>query len=252
MDIATLIGILFGSALVAGAIMMGGQVTLFVNIPGLLIVLGGSFSALFVKFPMRTVLGTVKVTANAFLERTQDLEKVIDEIAEVATINRRDGTLALEKYQATQPFLQQAISYLVANVEPEFIEASLANDIKVLQERHDSGKSIFKSLGTSAPAFGMIGTLIGLIQMMASMSDPSQIGPAMAVALLTTFYGALLANLVFLPIADKLEIRSRYEVLFRQLILDGILAIIKGQAPSVLKECLQTYLPPKVRVTPYQ
>lgn len=252
MDIATLIGVLFGTALVAGAILMGGEAGLFINVPGLLIVLGGSFSALFVKFPMRTVLGTVKVTMNAFLEKTHNLEKLIDEIAEVATINRRDGTLALENYQASQPFLQQAISYLVANVETELIESSLVNDIKILQERHDSGKNIFKSLGASAPAFGMIGTLIGLIQMMAAMSDPSQIGPAMAVALLTTFYGALLSNLVFLPIADKLEIRSKHEVLARQLIVDGVLSIIKGQAPSVLKECLQTYLPPKVRVTPYQ
>ena len=248
MDVATLLGILFGSGLVMGAILMGGQAILFVNVAGLLIVVGGCFSALFVKFPMKTVLLTFKVTAKAFLEKTQDLEALIDEIAEVATINRRDGTLALENYQTDQPFLGQAISYLVANVEPEFIEASLMNDTKILKERHDTGQDIFKSLGASAPAFGMIGTLIGLIQMMASMSDPSQIGPSMAVALLTTFYGALLANLVFLPFADKLAIRSRHEVLVRQLIVDGIIAIIKGQAPSVLKECLQTYLPPKVRM----
>ncbi len=231
---------------------MGGEATLFLNVPSILIVMGGSFSALFVKFPMKTVLGTLQVTTKAFLEKPLNIEQLIDEIGEVATINRRDGTLALERYEASQPFLQQAISYLVANVEAEFIQASLLNDIKILQERHDTGKNIFKSLGGSAPAFGMIGTLIGLIQMMASMSDPSQIGPAMAVALLTTFYGALLANLVFLPIADKLEIRSKHEVLARQLIVDGMVAIIKGQAPSVLKECLQTYLPPKVRVTPYQ
>jgi len=248
MDIATLLGIIFGSGLVMGAILMGGQAILFINVAGLLIVVGGCFSALFVKFPMKTVLLTFKVTAKAFLEKTQDLQELIDEIAEVATINRRDGTLALENYETDQPFLKQAISYLVANVEPEFIEASLMNDTKVLKERHDTGQDIFKSLGASAPAFGMIGTLIGLIQMMASMSDPSQIGPAMAVALLTTFYGALLANLVFLPFADKLAIRSKHEVLVRQLIVDGIIAIIKGQAPSVLKECLQTYLPPKVRM----
>ena len=248
MDIATLIGVLLGSGLVMSAILLGGQAVLFINVAGLLIVVGGCFSALFVKFPMKTVLLTFKVTAKAFLEKTQDLEALIDEIAEVATINRRDGTLALENYQTDQPFLQQAISYLVANVEPEFIEASLMNDTRVLKERHDTGQDIFKSLGASAPAFGMIGTLIGLIQMMASMSDPSQIGPSMAVALLTTFYGALLANLVFLPFADKLAIRSRHEVLVRQLIVDGIVAIIKGQAPSVLKECLQTYLPPKVRM----
>ena len=248
MDVATLLGILFGSGLVMGAILMGGQAILFVNVAGLLIVVGGCFSALFVKFPMKTVLLTFKVTAKAFLEKTQDLEALIDEIAEVATINRRDGTLALENYQTDQPFLGQAISYLVANVEPEFIEASLMNDTKILKERHDTGQDIFKSLGASAPAFGMIGTLIGLIQMMASMSDPSQIGPSMAVALLTTFYGALLANLVFLPFADKLAIRSKHEVLVRQLIVDGVIAIIKGQAPSVLKECLQTYLPPRVRM----
>ena len=248
MDVATLLGIIFGSGLVMGAILMGGQAILFINVAGLLIVVGGCFSALFVKFPMKTVLLTFKVTAKAFLEKTQDLEALIEEIAEVATINRRDGTLALENYQTDQPFLGQAISYLVANVEPEFIEASLMNDTKILKERHDTGQDIFKSLGASAPAFGMIGTLIGLIQMMASMSDPSQIGPSMAVALLTTFYGALLANLVFLPFADKLAIRSKHEVLVRQLIVDGVIAIIKGQAPSVLKECLQTYLPPKVRM----
>jgi len=248
MDVATLLGVLLGSGLVFGAILMGGSAILFVNVAGLLIVVGGCFSALFVKFPMKTVLLTFKVTAKAFLEKTQDLQALIDEIAEVATINRRDGTLALENYETDQPFLGQAISYLVANVEPEFIEASLMNDTKILKERHDTGQDIFKSLGASAPAFGMIGTLIGLIQMMASMSDPSQIGPAMAVALLTTFYGALLANLVFLPFADKLAIRSKHEVLVRQLIVDGIIAIIKGQAPSVLKECLQTYLPPKVRM----
>ncbi len=247
MDIATLIGVLLGSGLVIGAILMGGSAGLFVNVPGLLIVVGGSFSALFVKFPMKTVLLTMKVLTKAFLEKTTDLEALIDEIAEVATINRRDGTLALESYETDQPFLQQAISYLVANVEPEFIEASLMNDTKILQERHDTGADIFKSLGGSAPAFGMIGTLIGLIQMMASMSDPSQIGPAMAVALLTTFYGALMSNLIFLPFADKLEIRSKHEVLVRQLIIDGVVSIIKGQAPSILKECLQTYLPPKVR-----
>ncbi len=252
MDIATLIGVLFGSGLIVAAIMMGGDAGLFINVPGLLIVIGGSFSVLFVKFPMRTVLSTIKVTTNAFLEKTQNLESLIEEIAEVATILRKDGALALEKHKVTHPFLQQAISYFVANVELEFIESSLSNDIKVLQDRHESGKNIFKTLGNAAPAFGMIGTLIGLIQMMASMSDPSQIGPAMAVALLTTFYGALLANLVFLPIADKLEIRSNHEVLSRQLIMDGMLAIIKGAAPSVLRECLQTYLPPKVRATPYQ
>ena len=248
MDVATLLGVLLGSGLVFGAILMGGSAILFVNVAGLLIVVGGCFSALFVKFPMKTVLLTFKVTAKAFLEKTQDLQALIDEIAEVATINRRDGTLALENYETDQPFLGQAISYLVANVEPEFIEASLMNDTKILKERHDTGQDIFKSLGASAPAFGMIGTLIGLIQMMASMSDPSQIGPSMAVALLTTFYGALLANLVFLPFADKLAIRSKHEVLVRQLIVDGVIAIIKGQAPSVLKECLQTYLPPKVRM----
>ncbi len=252
MDIATLIGIILGSVLIFGSIVLGGSVMLFVNVPSLLIVVGGCLAALFVKFPMKTVLLTMKVTTKAFLEKTQDLEALINEMAEVATINRRDGTLALENYKTDLPFLAQAISYLVANVEPEFIEASLVNDTKILQERHDTGKNIFKSLGASAPAFGMIGTLIGLVQMMASMSDPSQIGPSMAVALLTTFYGALMSNLVFLPFADKLEIRSKHEVLARQLIVDGVIAIIKGQAPSVLKECLQTYLPPKVRMNPYQ
>ncbi len=247
MDIATVIGLFLGSLLIIMAIAMGGTINIFLNVPGLLIVVGGSLSTLFIKFPMKAVFNTIKVTMNAFFVKISDPQKLIDELVELATLARKNGILAMEKHECSDSFLKQAISYCVDGYAQEFVEESLMNDIQLLQERHDTGQRIFRGLGDAAPAFGMIGTLIGLVQMLSSMDNPRNIGPAMAVALLTTFYGALMAHLIFIPIAEKLELRSKHEVLCRKLVLDGVLAIQKGISPRMLRDTLQAYLAPKER-----
>ena len=247
MDIATVIGLVLGFVLVLLTIIMGGSPGIFINIPGLIIVVGGSFSTLFIKFPLKDVFNTVKVTMNAFFVRVSDPQDLITEMVNLATVARKNGILALEQQEIGDEFTKQAVSYCVDGYEQEFIEDNLLNDIGILQQRHEMGQKIFRGLGDAAPAFGMIGTLIGLVQMLASMDDPKKIGPAMAVALLTTLYGALMANLVFIPIADKLELRSNHEVLCRKLILDGVLAVQKGISPRMLRDSLLAYLAPKDR-----
>ncbi len=247
MDVATVIGLFLGLVLIIISIFIGGSPSIFINIPGLLIVVGGSFATLFIKFPLQSVFNAIQVTMNAFFVRIGNPEAIIEEIVQLASIARKNGILALEKQEIKEPFLKQAVNYCVDGYTQEFISESLINDIQILQERHETGQKIFKGLGDAAPAFGMIGTLIGLVQMLANMDDPRNIGPAMAVALLTTFYGALLANLVFIPIADKLELRSRQEILCRRLILDGVLGIQKGMSPRMLRDSLQAYLAPKER-----
>ena len=247
MDIATVIGLVLGSVLVLLTIILGGSPGIFVNIPGLIIVVGGSLSTLFIKFPLSDVFNAVKVTMNAFFVRVSDPQDLITEMVNLATVARKNGILALEQQEISDGFTKQAVSYCVDGYEQEFIEENLLNDIGILQQRHEMGQKIFRGLGDAAPAFGMIGTLIGLVQMLAAMDDPKKIGPAMAVALLTTLYGALLANLVFIPIADKLELRSNHEVLCRKLILDGVLAVQKGISPRMLRDSLLAYLAPKDR-----
>jgi chemotaxis protein MotA len=247
MDISTIIGLFFGSIMIITAIAMGGSASTFINIPGLLIVLGGSFATLFIKFPLQAVLNAAKVTMNAFFVKVVDPEQLIQELVHLAGIARKNGILALEKQPTSDPFIRKAIEYCVDGYAEEFILENLMNEIQVLQERHETGQRIFRGLGDASPAFGMIGTLIGLVQMLAGMHDPKNIGPAMAVALLTTFYGALLAHLVFIPIADKLELRSKHELLCRRLIVDGTLAVQRGLSPRMIQDSLQAYLAPKDR-----
>jgi chemotaxis protein MotA len=247
MDISTIIGLFFGCVLIITAITMGGTASIFFNVPGLLIVVGGSLAALFVKFPLHAVFNAVKVTMNAFFIKVSIPEQLIHEFVDLASIARKNGILALEKQPVSDPFIRKAIEYCVDGYADDFILENLTNEILILQERHETGQRIFRSLGEASPAFGMIGTLIGLVQMLARMDDPKNIGPAMAVALLTTFYGALLAHLVFIPIADKLELRSQHELLCRQLIVDGVLAVQRGLSPKMIQDSLQAYLPPKDR-----
>jgi chemotaxis protein MotA len=247
MDIATIIGLFFGMIIITFAVGMGGSVFIFLNIPGLLIVGGGSLCALLVKFPLHSLLKAFKVTMNAFFIKVGNPQRLIRELVDMAGIARKNGVLALEKQEVDDRFLKQAIEYCVDGYDPEFIEDNLLNDISLLQERHETGQKIFRGLGDVAPAFGMIGTLIGLVQMLAGMDDPRNIGPAMAVALLTTLYGALMAQLVFIPIADKLELRSNQEILCRRLVVDGVLGVQKGLSPRMLRDRLQAYLAPEER-----
>jgi len=218
MDITTLAGIVAGMGLVLIAILQGGGIATFINIPSLMITVGGTIGATLINFPMSKVIGVMSVVKKAFFHQEPSPEKTIATLVEFARIARREGVLALEEKIAgtDDPFFRKGVQLVVDGTPPETIREILTIELESLQERHKVGQNIFNAMGTYSPAFGMIGTLIGLIQMLRCLEDPSKIGQGMATALITTFYGALLANLVFLPIAGKLKVRSEEEVLSKQ------------------------------------
>jgi chemotaxis protein MotA len=247
MDIATVLGLALGTLLILGSIFMGGSIIIFVNIPSVLVVAGGTFATAFIKYSMADVINASKIVMNAFFVKLSVPQEVIQEIVNLANIARKNGLIVLEQQPVEDQFLKKAIMYCVDGHEAEFIQEVLKKEVSLTVERHDVGIGLFKGMGESAPAFGMIGTLIGLVQMLANMSDPASIGPSMAVALLTTLYGAILANLAFLPIAEKLSLRSGEEERNRKLIIEGVMGILKGINPRVMEEYLETFLPPKER-----
>jgi len=248
MDLATLIGLLGAVGVIVGAIALGGDFGQFINIPSIVIVVGGSFAAVLMKYPLSNFLGAFKIAMKAFLHKSENNGALIEEALELANTARKSGLLALESVEISNEFLKQGIQLCVDGHDPDFVKKMLQKDINQAIERHDIGQGIFKAIGDVAPAMGMIGTLIGLVQMLANMSDPKQIGPAMAVALLTTLYGAVIANAIALPIADKLAFRSAEERRNKSLILETIAGIQEGLNPRVLEGLLKTYLPENQRL----
>jgi chemotaxis protein MotA len=246
-DIATILGLLFGTIILTLAVILGGSPDLFLNIQGLFIVGGGTLAAAFIRFSMRDVVNSVKVATNAFLTRLSVPHEIIQELVNLANIARKNGLIVLEQQPIEDPFLKKAIMYCVDGHEADFIQEVLEKEVDLTIERHETGQGVFKGMGESAPAFGMIGTLVGLVQMLANMTNVEALGPAMAVALLTTLYGAVMANLLFIPLADKLSLRSQEEERNRKLIIEGVLGILKGLNPRVMEEFLETFLPPKER-----
>lgn len=210
---------------------------------------GGATCTLFIRFTIGDVINSFKVAMRAFFAKNRAPETIIQELVTLPKIARKEGLLKLEKQPIDDPFLKKAIMYCVDGHEPDFIKEILGKEIEITGERHGLGQGMFASLGDAAPAFGMIGTLIGLVAMLGNMKDPSSIGPAMAVALLTTLYGSIIANLFMLPIADKLKRRSQEEELNKKLIVEGVLGLQKGLNPRVLEELLNTFLPPKKRTS---
>ena len=206
---------------------------------------GGTAAVLLVKFPLRNVFSAFKVAANAFSEKTVEPKGLIERTVELSSVVRKEGLLALENQDVPNAFYKKGIRLCADGLEPHFVRKVLSTDMSLALDRHRSGQEIFKAIAETAPAMGMIGTLIGLVQMLTVMEDPSQIGPAMAVALLTTLYGAVIANVFAKPIADKLKLRMRQEKLTKSLIIEGINAIQDSRNPRVVAELLQTYLPTK-------
>jgi len=243
MDLATLVGLLGAFGIIIAAIVVGGSAIIFVNIPSLLIVGGGTIFAVLMKFPMGHFLSAFKVAMKAFFATPDDPVKLIEEGVELANVARKEGVLGLEGQEIQNEFLERGIQLCVDGHEPEFVRTMLGKDINMTIERHERGQAIFKAIGDVAPAMGMIGTLIGLVQMLSAMDDPKSIGPSMAVALLTTLYGAIIANAFALPVADKLAHRSQEERLNKALILETISSIQEGLNPRVMEELLKTYLP---------
>lgn len=250
MDIATVIGLISGTVLIIGSILLGGNIGTFINVPSLLVVVGGTIAVTFIRFKMADVIGSISVALKAFLFKMQNPEDIIEEMVEYTRIAKKEGLIALEKESPADPFSAKALRYLSDGYDEGLIEDMLSKDIRLTLQRHSTGQQVFKSAGDAAPAFGMIGTLIGLVQMLSSMSDPASIGPAMAVALLTTLYGAVVANLVCIPIADKLNLNSEKEKLTKTIIVEGAIAINRGVSPMVLEESLKIFLSPKEREHP--
>ena len=248
MDLATVIGLVGGMGLVVSAILLGGSLLTFINAPGLLIVVGGTFAACFIKFSMADVINSIQVVMKAFFVKVQQPDELISQMVAYSKLVRKEGIMVLDKEKPSDQFLAQALRYLADGYEEIFIEALLKKDIKMTVQRHTTGQNIFRGMGSAAPAFGMIGTLIGLVQMLSGMDDPKSIGPAMAVALLTTLYGALIANLVCLPIADKLALRSQEEQVIKNMIMEAALLISRGQNPMLLETSLMLTMSPKERL----
>lgn len=249
MDIATVIGLVSGSGLLLWAIMGKSDIGAFIDGGSVAIVLGGSVAAAMVSFPIKNLIAVATVVKNCFFGKTHNTSELIGEMVKFAEIARRDGILALENVTADikDPFLVSGIQMAVDGTDPDLIETIMASDLEAVEARHAEGKALFDNIGRFAPAFGMIGTLIGLVIMLQNMEDPSKIGPAMAVALLTTMYGAIIANLFALPLAAKLGLRSREELLIKQIVIKGVMAIQAGDNPRIVEQKLRTFLPNRSR-----
>ena len=244
MDIATLIGLLAGLGCVAVPVMLGSDSAMFVHIPSMAIVVGGMLCATLVHFSLNQVLRIMAIVKKTLFYKLPGENELIQKMVNYSAINRRDGALALERQipDAGDDFLIKGLQMVIDGQSEDAIEKQLYMEVQCLQERHADGKKILEFMGASAPAFGMIGTLIGLVQMLGSLSDPSQIGGGMATALITTFYGAFMANLLFLPMAGKLGIRSRKETLLREMVVEGLLGIVRGESPTGVREKMQAFL----------
>lgn len=248
MDIATLLGLIFGIAVVTFAVLSGSDLWLFLNLPGFLIVVGGTFAATLIKFPLSSVFTALRIGIKAaFVSVKESPRELIDTALDLAKKVRKGGLLALEETHLSNDFFQKGVSLCVDGHGADVVGDALRAEMDLTIHRHAEGAKIFRGIGETAPAFGMIGTLVGLVQMLSNMEDPKTIGPAMAIALLTTLYGALIANLIALPIADKLESRVEQEGVTMTLIMESVLQIQAGQNPMVLEELLEAYLPENQR-----
>jgi len=247
MDLATIIGLISGAGLIVTAIILGGSAGIFFNIPGLLIVVGGTFATSFIKFTLSDVFNSIQVGMKAFLVKVEAPEDIIQTMIGYAKMAKKEGLISLDQENPKDPYMAKALRYLSDGYDEHLIEDMLNKDIRMTVTRHTTGQNVFKGMGDSAPAFGMIGTLIGLVQMLSSMNDPASIGPSMAVALLTTLYGALIANFICLPLADKLALRSQQEQQTKSIIREAAVGINQALSPMVLEESLKIYLAPTGR-----
>ncbi len=252
MDIATPAGLLIGFVLLIISVIMGGGVSgiaAFINIPSMMIVIGGTICATLVRYPLQRVTGVISLIMKTIFVKLSSPQVEMQNLIEYAKIARREGLLALENkiVDIKDTFLSKSIQLLVDGTDSDGLRSILEKEIENVRGRHSIGKGVLESMGTVAPAFGMMGTLIGLVLMLRELDDPSKIGVGMATALITTFYGVLLANLIFLPMSGKLDVRSKEETLLKELILEGVVSIQSGDNPSIVEEKLKGFLSPSQR-----
>ena len=248
MDIATGLGLIAGIIVLASLILMGGELSMFLDVHAFIVIFGGAFAATLIRFPLTSIFHGLPLGMKfAFTIRRTTQRDLVDEIAALAEIARKQGPIGLEKAQISDPFLAKGVRYVADGYDADFIRDSLERDRDNFLMHLNEGSKVYRSIGDCAPAFGMVGTLIGMVQMFANMTDPSKLGPYMAVALLATFYGATVANLFCLPIADKLHVKLIDEEINRTLIIDGILMMRESKSPALVREMLLAYLPEKHR-----
>jgi chemotaxis protein MotA len=256
MDIATVAGLLTACVMMGGSLLVMGlegkgavNYGVFIDAPAIMMVVGGALGVALIGFPLRNVLGLPKVIKKVFLHKSEDLDRLIEQLVELAKTARRDGLLALESktLEVDDPFIALGIQMTVDGTRPEVIEEVMRTEIVAMGARHKEGKKLLQLIGRCGPAYGMIATLLGLVLMLGNLSNPDSIGPSMAVALIGTLYGALMANLVCIPFIEKLSIRSQEETIAKEIILRGIIGIQSGDHPQTVRQKLHTQLPPKMR-----
>ncbi len=249
MDLGTLAGLVGGILLVLVSILMGSNIGAFLHVPSMMITVGGATAATLINFPIPKFIGVIKVVRKTLFDDTPTASEEIQRIVQLATIARREGIVALENEfeKIDDDFLKKGLQLIVDGFPAETVRSILEIDVMSIQERHSQGKKILDNMANYAPAFGMIGTLIGLVTMLQNLSDPSQIGGGMATALITTFYGAIMANLIFTPLAGKLEARSKEEILVKQILVEGILSIQAGEVPYLVADKLSSFIDPRER-----
>jgi chemotaxis protein MotA len=248
MDLSTALGLIAGVIVLCTLILMGGDLGMFLDMHAFIVIFGGAFAATLIRFPFNSMFHGLPLGMKfAFTMRRMTQRDLVDEIASIAEIARKQGPIGLEKVEVDDPFLAKGIRLVADGYDGDFIRDNLERDRDNFLTHLDEGQKIYRAIGDCAPAFGMVGTLIGMVQMFANMTDPSKLGPYMAVALLATFYGAALSNLICLPIADKLHLKLIDEEVNRTLIIDGILMIREAKSPTLVREMLLAYLPEKHR-----
>ncbi|TYQ14899.1 UNVERIFIED_CONTAM: chemotaxis protein MotA [Acetivibrio alkalicellulosi] len=247
MDLATLIGIIIGIICIISAIVLGGNLLTFWSIASVFVVLGGGIASTLISYRVGEMAKVIKVVKKAFFGKDQRPQDIIKLLVDLSLKARREGLLSLESDQENieDDFLKQSLQLVVDGVEPEVIVESMDLEIENMKSRHGKGAGMFKTMGALFPAWGMIGTLIGLINLLQALDDPSAIGPAMAIALITTFYGSVLANFVCIPISNKLSLKSKEEIQEKRMIIEGILSIQAGENPRILEHKLKTFLSPQ-------
>jgi chemotaxis protein MotA len=247
MDIATIIGILSGLALIFGAIITQGSLQVFVSVPSMMVVLGGTLAATLITFPLRDVYHAFQAAKQVFTQKKTQPSDVVAVILQIAEISRRQGLLALSRIKTDNAILKKALMLISDGAPDDLIENTLRIEIDALKTRHGTAQDVFRKMGAYSPAFGMLGTLIGLVQMLSKLEDTASIGPAMALALITTFYGSLMASLIFLPVAGKLKSRTANEVLNLEIIFQGARCILESNNPLLIYEKLNSFVPPGLR-----
>ena len=250
MDMATISGIISVFLLIGISIFTKGKLSEFMDFSSVLIVLGGSFGALVVSYPFKKLKEVFGIVKKAFKGENFDVLKTIEKFEEISYIARKEGLLALENSleDVDDEFLKKGIMLLIDGTNPEMIKKILTLEIENMQDRHLEGENVLRNLGKYAPAFGMIGTLIGLIIMLKNLEDTASLGPSMSVALITTFYGVLLANGVFIPMADKLKFYSDRETVYKSIVIEGIISVIEGDSHHMIREKLKTFIGQKERI----